>query len=98
MVRTPFQNCSRIGSDTGQDIRNARTSVIFMSGENTGNSEARKSKGAEYARQALDPQKPPPHQFVAELFATSTANTWGGPNIFERNTIHLPSGVKFTFG
>ena len=30
--------------------------------------------------------------------ATSTANTCGGPNRFERKTIHLPSGVNWQFG
>src|SRR5436190_732969 len=45
MVRTPFQNGSIIGSGNGQDIRNARTSVIFMCGENIGNSRMAKLKG-----------------------------------------------------
>src|SRR4029077_4149847 len=31
------------------------------------------------------------------LPATSTANTCVGPNMFERNTIQRPSGVKVTF-
>ncbi len=31
-------------------------------------------------------------------FATSTAYTWLWPCMFERNTSHLLSGVKFTFG
>ena len=30
--------------------------------------------------------------------AISTANTWIGPSIFERNTIHFMSGEKVTFG
>ena len=32
------------------------------------------------------------------VLATSTAYTCVGPCMFERNTIHLPSGVKVTFG
>jgi len=31
-------------------------------------------------------------------FATSTAYTWFAPCMFERNTSHLSSGVKLTFG
>ena len=30
--------------------------------------------------------------------ATSTAKTYVGPNMLERNTTHFPSGVKLTFG
>ena len=31
-------------------------------------------------------------------FAISTANTWTGPSMLDRNTIHFMSGEKVTFG
>ena len=37
-------------------------------------------------------------QYYCPAFATSTANAYVGPNMFDRNTTHFWSGVKLTFG